>query len=188
MDLQGITKRLNVATLPMWDDMMTSGLAITRSGAGSPPFRAFGPSGGLGAYAFIGTGVQTQEGFFTIQLSHAYTEGIAISPHIHWAPETAAAGDVRWFLEYTWASINGTFLAPQTIDVIQAASGTAWQHQIAEFPDIVGTGKGISSVLVCRLYRNPADGSDTYADYAHLLQIDVHILKDSVGSRQEFIK
>lgn len=187
MEFQGINRRIEVVQAPRWDDMMTGGLSVAL-GSTAPSLKAFGPSGNLKAYAFVGTGVRVEECHFAVQLAHSYQEGTTISPHVHWTPSTTDAGDVRWYLDYSWASINGTFGAPQTLDVIQAAGGTAWVHKVGEFPDIVGTGQGISSCLMCRLYRNPADGSDTYEADAFLVQVDIHFIKDTIGSRQEFVK
>lgn len=187
MKLQGICREGNFAEVNRYDDMMVGGVAVALGGT-APSLGTFGPSGGLQVYLFSGAGGPTQSVHFTIQLSHAYKVGTNLGLHVHWAPSTAAAGNVKWFIEYAWANIDAAFGAPSSDSTITAAAGVAWQHQVSAFTSIVGTGKGISSVLVGRLYRSSADGDDSYGASAALLGIDAHILMDSIGSRQEYIK
>jgi hypothetical protein len=91
---------------------------------------------------------------------------------------------VVWSLEYTWANTDGTFSAPTTINsTALQAGGTAWVSKYSDFDDIDGTGKKVSSMLVCRLFRNPAN--DTYEQDAALLEIDFHYQIDDFGSKYE---
>lgn len=166
----------------VWEDLMIPGLSVGTA-ASAPDLISFGPSGNLKMFAFDGNSTSEQV-FFSCQLQHAWKLESTIKPHVHWTPTTTGSGNVKWFFEYSWANIDGTFGAPTTISVVQAASGTAWQHQLASLPDIAGTGKGLSSMLVCRLYRNPADSQDTYGDDAAFLQFDIHYEMDTVGSRE----
>lgn len=166
----------------VWEDLMVPGLSVG-TGASAPDLGTFGPSGNIKTFLFDGNSTSEQV-YFTIQLQHSYKQGSNIKPHVHWAPTTTNAGNVKWFFEYTWSNIGGTFGAPTTISVVDAAAGTAWQHQLSSLPDITGTSKTISSMLMCRLYRNPADGSDTYPDDVAFLQFDVHYEMDTVGSRE----
>ena len=171
----------------VWEDLMVPGLSVG-AGASAPDLVAFGPSGNLQIYAFDG-GSTLEQVYFSVQMQHSWKLGSTIKPHVHWTPTTAGAGNVKWNFEYSWASFTGSgsptaFPAPTTISVVQAASGIAWAHQLSALPDIDGTGQGLSSMLVCRLYRNPADVQDTYASDAAFLQFDVHYEMDTVGSRQ----
>jgi hypothetical protein len=169
-----------------WDDCRIPGLSA-RTNATAPDLEAFGPSGNLLAYAFNGAAT-AEQCYFSIQLPHGYKEGSDIHPHVHWAPTTAAAGNVKWQLEYSWANMDGTFGAPTTIFGIGAAGGTAWKHILTDLTDISGTGKTVSSMLMCRLFRNPADSSDTYEADATLLEFDIHFIVDSLGSKKELTK
>jgi hypothetical protein len=88
-------------------------------------------------------------------------------------------------LEYSWADDeDSTFPANATISVTDAASGTAWQNQLANFAAISGTNKTIQSTFVFRVFRDPADAADTYASDAGFLVFGVHFQQDTVGSRQ----
>lgn len=178
----------DIDTNVRWDDLRIPGLSV-RTGASAPDLVAFGASESLAVLSFDGVNT-TEQVFFTVQLPHSYKEGTALSPHVHWTPTSTAAGNVIWNLEYSWQNINGTFpTATTTISTTaQAAGGTPWVQKIAEFSDIVGTGKLISSMLVCRLYRNPSAAGDTYGDDAAFLEIDFHFQQDSTGSRSEYTK
>jgi len=135
----------------VWDDLRIPGLAV-KLGASAPDLESF--LGNLWLYSFDG-GTTQEQVFFTCQLPHSYEEGTDISPHVHWAPSTGATGTVIWHLEYSWGNIYGAMSSPASVSVSQAASGTTWTHQMAVLPVLSGTGKTISSMLVCRLYRNP---------------------------------
>jgi len=172
----------------VWDDLRIPGLSVTANPSASPTLGAFLGAGSLQVWRFTGTGVLTEEVFFTIQLPHKYKEGTDIIPHVHWTPTDANAGDVVWQLEYTWQNINGTFGASTTITVTDSTNTTAWEHLVASFSAITGTNMDISSILVCRLFRDPAHGSDTYTSDAAFLEIDFHFEIDTIGSRQPFVK
>ena len=174
---------------PVWDDVRVPGLAV-KLGSSSPDLVAFLGAGGLKVYAFDG-GVTTEEVHFTIQFPHTYKCETDIEPHVHWAPTTNDAGNVVWQLEYTWINIGGTFGAAATIaSTPAAAGGTAWVHKYAEFAAIAGSGKGVnvSSMLVCRLFRDPTHGDDSYAHDAALLEFDCHFEIDTLGSKLETSK
>ena len=80
---------------------------------------------------------------------------------------------------------NGDFTTAyaSATTITVAASGTADKHELNEIADIVGTGKEISSVLICRLTRVGTDELDTYASAVYLVALDFHIEKDRLGSR-----
>lgn len=137
--------------------------------------------------------------FFEIQLPHRYKVGSNISPHVHWVPKAngGAGHVVSWGLEYVWASIGETFSGTSTTIYGNAhtpsadTSVIANRHYLTSLTDIIGTGKGFSSMLICRLFRNATgggDSADTYDDDAGLLEFDVHFEIDSPGTREEFIK
>ena len=170
----------------LWDDLRIPVSALAPGATPADPI-VYGPSGAVRIRGFNGN-VTPESMDFTVQLPHCWKIGTNISPHIHWCPTTNNAGNVIWYLDYYWLNINGTIPVLATIDTgAVAAGGTAWKHLVAEFPDIVGAGFGISSMLICRIHRNPV-GSDTYPDDAGLLEVDFHHQIDSMGSRQEFIK
>jgi hypothetical protein len=53
---------------------------------------------------------------------------------------------------------------------------------------IDGTGKRVSSILLCHFYRQGADATDTFAGSAALLSVDFHYEIDSFGSDGQYTK
>ena len=183
--------RLNGAAT-QWDDLRIAGSAV-RLGVTAPTLAAFGPSGSIRCLRFDSG--QHDEIYFEIQMPHSWREGSNIYPHVHWSPVSATAGNVVWQFDYIWADIGDAFGAPTTMTSdATAAGGTAWVHKLSVLKDgssnayIDGTGKTLSSMLVCRLHRDAGAGSDTLAADVAFLEFDIHYEVDSFGSDEEYIK
>lgn len=176
-----------IGNATVWDDLRIPGLSV-KTGASAPDLAAFLGAGSLLVLAFDGAAT-LEQCYFTAQLPHSYKEGTNLYPHVHWTPTTADAGDVVWQLEYSWVNVDGTFGASTTIETAAAAAGgTAWVHKKTSFAAITGASKTISSMLVCRLFRDPAHASDTYTHDAAFLEVDFHYEIDTVGSRAALTK
>ncbi len=182
-------------TATRWDDLKVPVTSLKEKGINIPNWDPF--IGGTYTYWFKKETSASNENelFFTVQMPHAWKEGSNIFPHVHWtADANIGTSKVEWGLEYTWANPGSVFGAIGTIlvDTPVAALGTvnvAFKHVISSFPEIAGSGKTLSSILMCRLFRKSRSGSnDTYSGKAALLEIDFHYEIDSDGSRDEFIK
>lgn len=171
-----------------WDDLLPSSVTVG-SGVNAPAFTSY--NGNLRAYEFVGA-VQTKELNMGFQMSHTREANSSISPHIHlYIPDDVSGGVIKFGLEYTWTSINDVgAISTNTIygTVTRTANQGINNNAILKFPDIVGTNKGLSSLLMCRLFRNAADSEDTFGSSVWLKSSDIHIIKDMLGSRQEYIK
>jgi len=175
-----------------WDDLRFQ--ITTLATGGTPPDPGtFGPSGNIRCYLFDGAAtLEAVEG--SVQMPHAWKTGTAIYPHVHWAPTTTGLGNVIWQLDYYWlgfgeaASGAPTTIAASATPAQGAPMGTAWKHMINSFSGITPTTQGISSILMFRLFRDPANGGDTYGDDAALMAFDVHYQIDSFGSFEEYVK
>jgi len=172
-------------------------MSSTRRGAAEDPlyskFRDDG-SGSVGVYGSWFRTNQTEDLFFEVQMPHGWKEGSTLYPHIHWSPKTNTGGNkVRWGFEFIWVNVAGTFgnttvmYAEDPIPPI-GGSPTAYQHVISGFPSIDGTGQTLSSMLVCRVFRDGTHANDTYNNNALMLQFDFHYEIDADGSRQEYTK
>ena len=173
---------------PEWADLLIPVTSVRVPGAQAPTWTTYK---GTQVLAFSDQGVAGNEErvYFSIQLLHSYKEGSDISPHIHWVGEDNSAGDVAWQLSYSWANINAAFPTETLLAVADANSTTLDYHNMTELPDIVGTGKTLSSMLLCELRRNSSNVLDTFAGKdAYLLEFDVHFQMDTPGSQQEFSK
>lgn len=184
------TLRLN-GNATAWEDTQVPPMNI-KVGATAPSFTSgFGGDANLSLYYFAGS-VSEDQCWFSVQMPHKWKLGSTVYPHVHWSPTTdvAAGSDTTvWELSYSWASINGTYSTGTTITCKGVGGANAqWDHKIASFAGVSGTGKGLSSVLVCRLRRLSANASDVYTAAAAFLGFDVHFEVDSFGSDTEFVK
>jgi hypothetical protein len=178
-------------TATCWDDIRVAGTAL-RAGTTAPTLGAFGPSGSLRALLFESG--KHQEAHVEIQMPHNWKLGSRIYPHVHWTPTNATAGNVVWELEYAWKGVDSVFGAPSNMASDAAASsGTAWKHTLTKLKEggndyIDGTGRGLSSMIVCRLHRNAGAGSDNLSADVALLEFDIHYEVDGFGSKTETAK
>ncbi|GAG06688.1 unnamed protein product, partial [marine sediment metagenome] len=120
---------------------------------------------------------------------HSIKEGSIIKPHIHWIPKSNEAGKtVRWGMAYSFANIGALFPVETTIYVDAVTNNNADTHLVGYFPDISLSAMKISSILIIKVFRNSSSGFDTYTDDAYLLEFDLHIEKNTIGSREVLTK
>jgi len=168
----------------VFDDIRVpiTAIRITGPGGTTPPDEVLYKGGVV--LAFGGAGTDDEKAFFNVQIPHSYREGTDITPHVHWVPEDNTAGNVRWVLTYSWANINAAFPGESTEAIVVAADETTDKHQVDNFSAITGSGKTISSMLICSIQREDSDGTDTYNNLdAYLVEIDFHFEMDTAGSR-----
>ncbi len=173
----------------VFDDIRTpiTAIRITGPGGTTPPDEVLYK--GSVVLAFGGAGTDDEKGFFVVQIPHSYKEGSDITPHIHWTPEDNTAGNVRWIVTYSWANYGSAFPGETTDPQVFACDTITDKHQKDVFTAISGTGKKISSMLLCSIQREDSDGTDTYNNKdAYLLEIDFHFEMDMTGSRQALTK
>jgi hypothetical protein len=183
-----------------WDDLRFPALDTKLGGSKDPTFAVFktNGAGSQGVFTYWFDKTTEQELYFLAQLPHRWAQGTDLEVHCHWVPKSTAVGagtDVCWGLEYTWANINGTFGDTAIIYGDEQTNGatetlTVGKHYITEVGTISGTGKTLSSMLVCRVFRDAGGtgGTDDYDDDAGLLEIDFHFQVDSFGSDDEYTK
>lgn len=177
-----------------WEDLTVPVTSLKDKGDKLPDWRAY--KGQLNTFWFNQS--IEQELFFTIQMPHGWLEGSNLKPHVHWVAESSGSGLVGWGLEYMWTNVGDTFPTSSTIiygEAIPAGLGgdtsvIADKHYITPLTEISGAGKTLSSMLICRIFRD-ADGTgtiDSYNQEAGMLQFDFHYQRDSDGSNSEYGK
>jgi hypothetical protein len=176
-----------------WNDLRIVPGAFQFVGLSDPTLQDWQP-GGSGATFKVYKFQSGDEVFFTCQLPHSYKEGTDIKPHIHWTPcdrgNEESGNTVNWKLDYSWANTNGTFSSSSTASMQGTCSGTDDKHEYSLDGSITGTSKAISSMLVCRLYRDTGDtwAGITEAQGPALLEFDLHFQIDDRGSQEEITK
>ena len=174
---------LMVGTAKVWDDIRVS---LNSRGTASSPTLAM-MQGNLFAYKFEGT--KDQSIYFEVQLPHSWDEGTDIFPHVHWVSDgTDITNSVTWSLDYTWGNIGDDFgITPTIINNNVKSNGLKIQNiNNISGSGISGSGKKISSILLCLLTRLGI--TDTNNDDVFLLAFDVHYEINTIGSRNTLIK
>jgi hypothetical protein len=163
-----------------WDDLFVP-LTTTRVGALNKPDFDYTNGGFL-----FPQNDETEILHFVVQFPHRWA-GTDVYPHVHYQRTTA--GKPTFVLKYAWFSIDGATAAPGTTielgtEVMTYSAGSI--HQINKSTAAISaTGKGISSIMVCQLYRKTGDGvTGDVLTY----QFDFHIEIDTLGSRSEYQK
>ena len=181
-----------------WDDLRVPVTSLKEKGTKLPDWDQFKDDGvgSAGVYTFWFDSDGEEELFFTVQMPHAWVEGSALKPHVHWVAKNTGSGLVGWGLEYVWTNVNNPFptntstVYGESVAGVADTSVTGNKHYITPLADIDATGKTLSSMLVCRIFRD-ATGiatTDNYGQDAGLLQFDFHFEIDSDGSNEEFVK
>lgn len=167
----------------------TAALDVSLSGGFSWDVGLLQGSESRGVYTLIFGPNDLQEVFFSIQIPHSYVEGTDVYPHIHWEKLSSGSGDVLWGFEYVWTNVGGDRSDTSTLESTSIMVGSGDEsHLVTSFSEIDGTGKEISSMLSCRLYRDPTDAQDTFNGNVALYEFDLHFQINTFGSRERFIK
>lgn len=179
-----------------FDDLRVAALATKVPAAAGPGFAQFKDdgSGSTGVFLYWFDDTSEEQVYFEAQMPHRWVEGGTIYPHVHWTPAVNGnpGEQVRWGLEYTIADPtedygNTTLIGGSTS--IPDETPVADRHYKTRLgAGIDMTGFTISSVIICRLFRDVGHGDDDYGDDAGLVSVDFHYRADTEGSRQEFIK
>ena len=171
----------------VYSDYVVNGLDLDHPGGSAAPSLLI-LRDGFYQHAFNGTS-QINEGHFTIHTLHDLKPNTDMTVHIHWSHNNAApSGNVKWNVAYSLAKGNfGTFGAATNLSVTQAA-GAQYYHHITNDDSMVinGTSGQIEpdTIIILKIWRDPSDVADTFADYAFLLNIDIHYIKSRVGTTE----
>ena len=171
-----------------FEDLRVDGLN-TRTGVVAPTDET-GFRGNSNFYVRNFVHNQADEVQFDVQFPHAWNAGSTISPHVHFSPwitGTASVQAVRFILDYYWGNIDEPFpTGSSTFAMEYTWTGSfQWKHLIAEHvgTDLSGAGKGFSSIMKCRLYRDNTI-TNNLAGKATLLYFDIHYQSDGFGSQK----
>jgi hypothetical protein len=187
---------------PVFEDLRVPVTSTTKSGSKDPHFSVFKTNGlgSQGVFSYWFDASAEEELYFTVQIPHSYKLNTTIVPHVHWTPSIIADGTpanqvVRWGLEYTWADKGQTFgntiIIYTTTHYPADANVVAGKHYYSAFSTLTPTataGQDVSSMLICRVFRDATSLSDNYEQDAGMFEIDFHYGIDTIGSRQDLVK
>jgi hypothetical protein len=115
----------------------------------------------------------------TTQIPHSWVEASSIVPHVHFMQDNADQTNLWWF-RYKWINNGETnpsawiVIGPAT-NCLTYSAGT--MLQIANFPQVSGSGKTVSSIYDWKLYRAGTVGTGNIL----LKELDIHYLTDTPG-------
>jgi hypothetical protein len=133
--------------------------------------------------------VRREYAFFAKQIPHTWKEGSPIYPHAHWTPINTDGGGVVWRLEWTIATVYGSFPLTSLESITVAANAEEeFYHDVSSFTPIPMIGNKVSTMIVGNFSRVPDAAGDDYGFDAVLHELDFHIEIDSTGSDEEFTK
>ncbi len=161
----------------VFNDYLFPGLDVSGTGISSPSLVEL--RDGIKCTAFAGTGGQVIEGFFVIHLQHDIKANSDLTFHIHWTHNNAApSGDVKWNIDCSTARgySAGVFPVPSVMTSIQTA-GPQYTHHITSDTDmliVASVEHEPDACIIGRIWRDPSDPADTFADDAFLVHVDVH--------------
>ena len=163
-----------------WNSIAIPSTSLFNKGISGPTFSDL--TGNVGTYLFS-PGVD-QQLYCNFMIPHNYAEGTDIIPFINYIPTSGNSGGVVWSLDYTWCNNGDTFSSPSTLSITTTTTNITNNYDSSDFTPISGTGMKISSSLLCRIYRNGTNVSDTYPDNIGLLSIGFKHQTLGLGSTQ----
>jgi len=136
-----------------------------------------------GAYRALAFDPDTEESVFTeILIPRAYVEGQALRVAVHVVPADNGSGVIRFGFEYRKANINDAFSSTSTVLMNVTMQGITDRHYRTSDTYITGSTMDRNLVLAGRLYRDATSGTDSYANDAYLLGLEIRIPVDRIGA------
>jgi hypothetical protein len=164
----------------VWDDIFFPLTTAKQGQTDKPPFSTTEV-----AYLYP-SGDTSHIMYMVAQFPHSMKIGSTIQPHVHWKQNHS--GSPVFKMDYKWHDIgvdspaNFTTYTMST-RAINYTSGSI--HQLNYGTGISGSSiTGISSIMLIKLYRDDTAYTGDVITY----QFDIHYLRDSLGSREEFSK
>ena len=181
-----------------WRDMLGA-ISILSPGANDPTLSVY--RGNLRAFYF--SNAVMNEVYMDFHIPHDHVPGTDLYLHFHWSQivvdtggTAGVPGVVKWQAEISYAKGHNqaAFSTPVTTSATQTASGTQYQHMLAEVqisaasPSASQIGTDAlepDGVLLVRIFRDPADGGDTLNQVPFLHYADVHLQSTSMPTKQK---
>lgn len=123
------------------------------------------------AYSFPATTTRRMYGY--ADLEHDYVTGTSLGLHLHIAPATAAAGNMKFQFYVQWTEANALWLPPVLYTAVIPSAGGGFPSQMINV-DIPGAGHTWNSRLRVHFFRDPSDVQDTYPDAVFLTALGCH--------------
>lgn len=181
-----------------WRDLLGD-IRILSPGANDPTLATY--RGGIKQFSFSNAVIN--EAFSSFHVPHDYATGTDIHIHFHWSQIVVDSGgvggipgNVKWQAEVSYAKGHNqaAFISPVTTSVVQAASGTQYQHLLAEVQlsasspsasQIDTDNLEIDGIIIVRAFRDPTDVADTLNQVPFLHYVDIHYQSTGIPTKQK---
>ncbi|KKL70702.1 hypothetical protein LCGC14_2102290 [marine sediment metagenome] len=169
----------------VWDDQQVAVTSVKLPGVSDPSWTAY-----KGSYVLTFAKGADNIISFIVQMPHRYKEGSDIDFHIHTCWPDGAAGDTIWNFTHSWANIDDDFPAETTVAAVTIASPANQDNLQLDTiaATITGSGKKISSVILCSLQREGTAVADDYDNVTYMVALDFHVPRNTLGSRTKLLK
>lgn len=179
----------------LWDAVRVPSNMVDLLGISDPDLVQITDDGG-GSTGVWGLGfgpVGEEEATFNLQMPNGYVIGTNIYPYVKWTTVEPSGGGVVWGLEYTVAPIDAPFFTTETLETTAASAVDIPGEYHIDSLGVIKDGNpfsifGVSTSILCRLYRITGDLDDTLPVDAVLIGVDFFYQKDALGSTSIFSK
>ena len=124
------------------------------------------------AFKFVGSGVVNRL-YGYVDLQHDYVAGTDLDLHIHWCPDSATGGNVKWQFYIQWTEEGDVWQPATLLSVVTAAGTVAWADKKSSVT-ISGVGHTWGSRMRVHIFRDGSDAADTFTGGASLLALGCH--------------
>jgi hypothetical protein len=170
----------------LWDDLRFPAQGINPAGAAAPPSVDDVLTSYPGTLLFSGSAENVIAG--VAQMPHAWKEGTAIKPHIHWSKPVGSANATDWVLYYrilgSPGDAPGNWVGPVAGTIAAGSPTVSNEMVITSFGPITMTGKKGSCVICWNVRR--LGNTDADSGTARFYEFDIHYQIDKFGSIPEF--
>jgi hypothetical protein len=135
--------------------------------------------------------------YVTIQLPHSYKPGTDIEVYVHWTTDGDGAGagaeNIEWVVtsSASTATLDGSESWPVETThagaIVDVQDWVQHEHHMTQIATIDGTNFGIDEVILISIRRNTAVANNSPL-HAIVVSTDVRFQKDTLGSRQKYVK
>lgn len=166
----------------VWDDLRFPAEELGRPASNSAQLNDAYFSGQVLDFT---SGNKDQTVQFNAQMPHGWQEETDVDLHLHATGSADVTGTVQWVGTYTWASIDASIETETEFSATSDISvGNDW-HMLMDLADLTAPDKYFSSMIIMSVTRQATSDSDTYAGDVHLMEVDIHYINDTIGSREE---
>lgn len=160
-----------------WKDNVMPMHTVGVPASSAPDMTAFGPSGLREEYAFALNDYCFIPAF---HINHDISAGLLAYLHVHFATQGVQTHNIKWEMQIMRAlgHNQAAFNTVTTITVEQAASATAWQHQIVEVPLADALTLVEPDELILVTLKRITNGGTNVTDNVFGLCVDLHYQSD----------